>query len=137
MPQKFYFLCFVEMKIRPSWACILSFKSVTCEPIVLKFDQLTVMYSSCSKELCLQSLICFLIFEYFFTDICYPYLHLLATKEQYYCNRQNLKIMHFCSQRCQVMNSILTNFCCLFKAGLDSNLQILLVLQKAVHVWNM
>ena len=92
---------------------------------------------SCSKELCLQSLISFLIFEYFFTDICYPYLRLLTTKEQYYCNRQNLKIMHFCSQRCQDMNSILTNFCCLFKAGLDSNLQILLVLQKAVHFWNM
>ena len=43
MPQKFYFLCFVEMKIGPSWAYILSFKSLTCEPILLKFDQLTVI----------------------------------------------------------------------------------------------
>lgn len=67
----------------------------------------------------------------------YVILIFICSQQKNNCNRQNLKIMHFCSQRCQEMNSILTSFCCLFKAGLDSNLQILLVLQKAVHFWNM
>ena len=87
---KIFSPCFFEMKIRASWGNDLNSKSITLEPIWLKFGQLS---DSFSKKPCLRILISFFVFEleYFFTGNDLPTLTSAAYNKRTNAPGKNLR----------------------------------------------